>query len=170
MKIGSSLIAILCLSAFGFTSTALAFDFGVGTGCSPIEGVEALSLTNGDTFVGRIGSGAVSGFNKNGKPVDNADGDAYTDSMEECINDALHGYCTTVFGFDTNLTVTFVAFEGKKNQKSQFRVTFDDTSGCATSQCSDHADNDTDGTRDFGGAHGFLADTDCSDYNDNSES
>ncbi len=38
--------------------------------------------------------------------MDNSDGDSLTDSMEACINDALMGYCTTLFGVDIHLGET----------------------------------------------------------------
>jgi len=156
-------IAILA-SALGWSGIASAFDFGVGTGCSAIGGVDATSLSNGDTFIGRIGSTAVSGFNKNGKPADNSDTDAFTNSVEECINDALVGYCTTVLGDDTNfISVTPGATSGKANNKQLFTVVFENIEGCGISQCSDHVDNDSDTFTDY------PKDPQCRDYDDNVE-
>ncbi len=164
------LLATLVVAGFGFAGSASAFNFGTGTGCSPIEGVEAVNLTDGDTFTGRIGRTGVDGFNKNGKDADDADADGFTDSIEECINDALVGYCTLVFSADSNITVVPGTISGARGNKREFTVTFDDTSGCDISQCSDHVDNDTDGQADFGGAIGLPADTDCDDYDDDDES
>ena len=130
--------------------------------------MDATTLSNGDFFIGRIGRNGVTGFNKNGKPVDNSDGDAFTDSMEECINDALQGHCSTVGGTEAGVyDVTPLVLS--KNQQT-FLLEFLDVSGCALTECSDHAENDVDGRRDFGGAHGFLRDLQCSDYDDDDES
>ena len=148
-----------------FVSTASAFDFGSGPGCSPIEGVDATALGIGDTFEGRIGTTAVSGFNKNGKPADNSDTDAFTDSVEECINDALVGFCTTILGNDDAfITVTPGGTQGRNNQQQLFTVVFDDVSNCAVTQCSDRVDNDADTFIDF------PADPECTDYDDDDES
>ena len=164
LRISATLVAIL-FSAFGWSSMASAVDFGVGNGCSAIGGVEATDLTAGDTFMGRIGSTGVSGFNKNGKAADNSDADTFTDSLEECINDALIGYCTTILGDDTNaISVTPLATSGKRNNKQLFEVTFVDVSGCGISQCSDQEDNDTDTFTDY------PDDPECLDYDDDDES
>jgi hypothetical protein len=149
--------------AFGFASPASAFDFGSGPGCSAIEGVLATNLASGDTFTGRIGTTAVSGYNKNGKPADNSDDDAFTDSIEECINDALVGYVTEVFVFDTAaITVVQGPTSGRNDNKQDFTVTFN-TSGFL-SACSDHVDNDNDTFTDY------PADSECTDYSDTDES
>ena len=171
MRTLASLLAVAAIAAFGLAGPASAqTDFGTGPGCSPIEGVLATTLGNGDSFTGRIGTTAVSGFNKNGKAADNSDNDAFTDSVEECINDALIGYCTTVFGDeDSVISVVPGTLSGRNDNKQEFTVTFDDTSVCAVTQCSDHVDNDTDNEIDFGGFDGFPADTNCTDYNDNTE-
>ena len=146
-------------------STASAFDFGDGPGCSALGGVDATALTNGDTFMGRIGTTGVSGFNKNGKPADNSDADAFTNSLEECINDSLVGFCTTILGDDSAfITVTPGATQGRNNQQQWFTVVFEDVSNCAVTQCSDGADNDADTFIDF------PADPECLDYDDNDES
>jgi len=158
-------VFFVTIGIFLVTGTASAFNFGVGSGCSPIEGVLATSLTNGDTFTGRIGTTGVSGFNKNGKPADNSDADLFTDSLEECINDALIGHCTTLLG-DDNAVISVVAgaTSGRNNNKQEFTVTFDDVSGCAVTQCSDQVDNDVDSFTDF------PADPQCTDYSDDNES
>jgi hypothetical protein len=144
---------------------ASALDFGLGNGCSAIGGVEATDLTAGDTFMGRIGTTGVSGFNKNGKPADNSDTDAFTDSLEECINDSLIGYCTTIGGDDSAvISVTPGDISGKRNNKQVFTVTFVDVSGCGISQCSDQEDNDTDTFTDY------PDDPECLDYDDDDES
>ncbi len=149
----------------GFAGKATAFNFGSGPGCSPIEGVDATMLTDGDTFTGRIGTTGVSGVNKNGNPADNSDADAFTDSLEECINDALIGHCTTILGDDTGvISVLPLGTQGKNNNKQQFTVTFLDTSGCAITQCSNQLDDDADTFIDF------PADPECLDYDDDDES
>ncbi len=156
---------VILSSALGWSGMVSAFDFGLGPGCSPIEGVDATALTNGDMFIGRIGATGVSGFNKNGKAADNSDIDAFTDSVEECINDALFGYCTTLLRDDTAfISVTPGATSGKKNNKQLFTVVFVDVSGCDISECSDQADNDADTLTDF------PDDPECLDYDDDDES
>lgn len=162
---GLAKLTILAISTCAWSITASAFDFGIGEGCSAIGGVDATALTNGDTFVGRIGSTGVSGFNKNGRPADNSDNDTFTDSLEECINDALVGYCTTVNGDDTAvISVTPGATLGRNNNKQLFTVTFLDVSGCGISQCSDQEDNDGDTLVDY------PDDPECGDYDDDDES
>ncbi len=162
-------------AGFGFSHTVFAFDFGSGTGCSAIGGIDATALTSGDTFTGRIGATGVSGFNKKNKPVDDTDGDGFTNSLEECINDALVGYCTTITGDDSAaITVIPGATSGRKNNKQEFTVIFEDVSGCGVSQCSDHVDNEAsldlgdEGTSD--GLSDFPADPECDDYDDDDES
>ena len=142
-------------------------------------------------FVGRINRQSVTGVHHKGnnthgpRQLDNDDNDAYVNSMEECINDALHGYCTTLGGDDDILTVVEVDCAdfnlSQRGKQGCFKVTFNfplDQDGdldtfpntCATSECSDHIDNDCDGTADQGGAHGQSRDIDCSDYDDPDES
>ena len=56
----------------------------------------------------------MSGFNKNGKPAEDSDTDAFTDSLEGCINDALVGFCTEIIVDDTGvISVTPGSKEGK---------------------------------------------------------
>ena len=88
---------------------------GTGTGCSAIEHFDATHLVDGDMFIGRINLQSVTGEHHKGKKkdgtdreLDNSDADAYMDSLEECINDALHGYCTTLGGDDDILIVEVV--------------------------------------------------------------
>ena len=140
-------------------------DLGSGPGCSAIEGLNVtLDLVNGNCFTGRIGVPGVTGFNKNGKPVNTTnDGDAFTDSLEECINDALVGYCTTILGDDDGV-IGLAPGSPVGNNQQNFTVTFLDISGCAITQCSDHVDNDLDGATDF------PDDPECTDYDDNNES
>jgi len=173
------------------TGTASATNFGTGPGCSPIEGVNATTLTGrgscvtlscaggptpgndcatdadcgaGDTFTGRIGSTAVSGFNSKGKPADDFDDDGNTDSVEECINDALIGFCTGVKVADAGvISVTPGATLGAKGNKQYFTVEFVDVNGCAVTECSDKVDNDGDGNVDY------PADNECFDYPDDDE-
>lgn len=152
-------IALLCAGS----GTALAADWGTGTGCSAIGDVDVTALANGDTFSGRIGTTAVSGFNKQGVPADDTDADGLTDSMESCINDALYGHCGDIDTVDTGITVTPGATEGNNYNKQWFTVTFVDVSGCAVTACSDHADNDGDLLIDY------PEDPDCADYSDNTE-
>ncbi len=177
MKRFMTLIAICCMGVFGFSQVALAghtgvptdHDLGTGVGCSALEGLDATSIIADDYFVGRIGRNGVDGVNRGGRDVDDFDSDDLTDSMEECINDSLHGYCSAVFNADgSNITLAPLAYAGRNEQQRWFMVTFDGT-GCDTSQCSDHDDNDSDFTRDFGGAHGDPADVGCDDYDDNDE-
>ena len=163
----ATLTAVAALAAFGYAGAAQAVDLGAGPGCSPIENVLATTLNNADFFDGRIGTTGVSGFNKNGNPADNSDIDDFTDSLEECINDALIGFCTTILGDDSAaITVVAGATEGKNNNKQVFTVTFDDASVCAVTQCSDKVDNE--GAPD--GLIDFPDDPECTDYNDNNES
>jgi hypothetical protein len=164
LHITATLVAILS-STFGGSGRAMALDFGIGNGCSAIGGVEATDLTSGDIFVGRIGYPGVSGINKNGKPADNADSDVFTNSVEECINDALVGFCTTINGDDSAvISVTPGATSGKKGNKQLFTVEFLDVSNCSISQCSDQIDNDTDTFTDY------PKDPECLDYDDDDES
>jgi len=180
-------------------------DFGTGPGCSPIEGVDATTLVGsgtcnlgtgfcsndgtvacasdvdclglGDMFTGRIGTTAVNRVNKNNKPADNSDGDQCSDSIEECINDALFGFCTEVFvsdcddvedGITVNSKVTYekLNVEGKKGNKRNFKVTFLDTSECAITECSDQVNNDGLQDSDID----FPDDPQCMDYSDDDES
>jgi len=166
---------LLPITAFVFFSllitlipgSAMALDFGTGPGCSPIEGVLATTIANGDTFTGRIGTTGVSGFNKNGKPADNSDADAFTDSVEECINDALIGFCTTILGNDNAcISVAPGGTSGKNGNKQEFTVTFDVAACCMVTQCSDQVDNE--GAPD--GLIDFPDDPQCTDYDDNDES
>lgn len=148
----------------GFIVPAHAYDFGSGPGCSAIAGVDATRLTAGDTFTGRIGRTGVTGLNPRGKPVDNWDGDAFTNSLEECINDALLGYCTTLYRDDTGvIEVVPGPVEGRRGEQQWFTVTFLDPSACGISQCSNHQDDDGDGFADY------PADPYCRDYDDHSE-
>jgi len=135
---------------------------------SSIEGLDVTTdLANGNCFTGRIATTAVSGVNPNGTPVEDPDGDGFTTSLEECINDALVGFCTTVGGDDTGvISLTPGATSGKKNNKQDFTVTFNNVSGCAVTECSDHVDNEAIGD----GLIDFPNDPECSDYNDNNES
>ena len=97
----------------------------------------------GSSFCGIIGTPGVSGENKNGKPVDNMDTDDFTDSLEMCINDALIGYCTTKLGDDTGVIDLFnEQLLPPNNNKSGFCISFNDTSGCDITECSDHVDNE----------------------------
>ena len=157
----SLVVALLCVG----TGTALAqTSLGVGPGCSAIQDVDATTLTNGDTFIGRIGTTAVSGFNRNGFMADDTDGDGLTDSIESCINDALYGHCGDIDGDDSAaIILTPLETEGKNNNKQWFMVEFVDVSVCGVTECSDHADNDGDLLVDF------PDDLDCENYSDNSE-
>ena len=172
MKKVITLIAIGCLGVFGFTSTAFAgfMNFGVGPGCSPIEHVDATSLVNGDFFSGRISRNAITKQNPRGKAIADPDGDGLTNSLEECINDALIGFCSTLGGNESaNISFTDDGAAPKGNQQL-FTVTFDNVSTCNISECSDHVDNsDADGRIDFGGHKPNLPDLQCTDYNDNNE-
>jgi len=164
LRISATFVAIL-FAAFGWSGMASAFDFGMGNGCSAIGGVEATDLTAGDIFIGRIGTTGVSGFNKNGKAADNSDADTFTDSLEECINDALIGYCTTISGDDSAvISVAPGNTSGNRGNKQSFTVTFLDVSGCGISQCSDQEDNDADSFIDH------PEDPECLDYDDDDES
>ena len=157
--------ALVAMSILGWSITATAFDFGVGEGCSAIGGVDATALGNGDTFVGTIGATAVSGFNPAGKPAGNSDADPFTDSLEECINDSLIGYCTTLAGDDSAvISVEPGQTLGRNGNRQLFTVTFLDVSGCGVSQCSDQEDNDGDTFVDY------PADPECADYDDDDES
>lgn len=165
-RIMIALIAVLCVGGgiFMLTGTSSAFDFGPGPGCSAIEEIDATALTDGDIFMGRIGLAGVTGFNKNGKPADDTDGDGLTDSIEECINDALIGHCGDVDEDDTgDITVLLIGCE-KPHSKCWFTATFSDTSGCAITQCSDHDDNDGDLETDY------PDDPECDSYSDDNES
>jgi hypothetical protein len=85
--------------------------------------------------------------------------------LEECINDALVGYCTTINGDDSaTISVTPGETTGRNGEKQLFQVTFLDVSGCGISQCSDREDNDADTFADY------PNDPDCLDYDDDSES
>jgi len=153
------------------TKTASAQDLGSGPGCSAIEGLNIASLSDNDFFVGIINRVAVLGSNHKGKgSPDNSDTDAFSDSLEMCINDALVGFCSTIFGDDPGCYTLSDQTQVSRNRYS-FKITFLDVAACcATSACSDHVDNDLDGFRDFGGAEGFLMDPECTDYDDNDES
>ncbi|HEX9666270.1 MAG TPA: hypothetical protein VGA95_06885 [Thermodesulfobacteriota bacterium] len=148
----------------------------------------------GSSFCGIIGTPGVTGFNKNGKEVDNMDTDDFTDSLEMCINDALIGYCTTKLGDDNGVIELFnTQLQGPNDNKSGFCISFNDTSGCAITECSDHVDNEpaacvagmcvngggtdgagactVDGDCDPGdGFVDFPNDPQCSDYDDDDES
>ena len=181
-------------------------DFGLGPGCSAIEGVDATTLvgsggtcdkTNGlcddttactsdaacagigsglcngvctndvnvtctadaecaagDMFTGEIGKTAVNRLNKNLKPADNSDTDQCSDSLEECINSSLFGFCTEVLVDDCDDVDTaggpsspLVTYDpgvvtGPQNNRRQFKVTFEDVSGCAITECSDRVENE----------------------------
>ena len=154
----SFVIALLCAGA----GTSLAADLGSGPGCSAIENLDATAISNGDTFTGRIGKTAVSGMNKNGKLADDTDGDGLTDSLEECINDALYGHCGDIDSNDSGkIAVTPGSVEGSKQW---FTVTFVDNSICGITDCSDHADNDLDLLIDY------PNDPQCVNYSDDDES
>ncbi|MDB4285517.1 hypothetical protein N9903_01270 [bacterium] len=161
MVVAIAALFVVC-SAVVLVGTASAYDFGSGTGCSPIEDVDATGITTGDVFVGRIGTTGVSGVNKNGKSADNSDSDGFTDSLEMCINDALYGYCTTLLGDDSAaITVVPLDTAGRNNNKQYFEVTFNSVT-CAITECSDREDNDCDGLYD-------MDDPDCTDYDGTSE-
>lgn len=164
-KVFTTFIVMLFVSGIVLLSakTASAGLIGLGPGCSAIEGLDEATLVDGDSFIGKISCNGVLGTNPNGRPVDTTDdGDQYTDSLEACINDALVGYCSTIGGDESDIyTVALVVQVGNQ---CVFTLTFDDTLGCATSECSDHVDNDLDGFVDF------PADPECSDYDDPNES
>ena len=182
--------ALLCLAAGGASAQT---NFGTGPGCSAIEGLDATTLQAGDSFSGRIGTTGVSGVNKNGGIADGLDEDAFTDSMEECINDALVGYCTDIDRDDTiYIQVDPGATVGENGNQQEFTVTFlDPAASCGVSECSDQVDNDA-GTCDLGNTNACIggpnagsacssdaacadgadygADPDCDNYSDNDES
>ena len=164
--LANTAVLFVTIGIFLVTGTASAqTNFGAGPGCSAIGGVVATDLVNGDSFTGRIGTTGVSGLNKNGKPADNSDTDAFTDSLEECINDALIGFCTEVSVADAGvIDVTPGATTGQNNNQQFFTVVFLDTTGCAVTECSDQVDNDGDLLIDF------PADLQCADYSDTDES
>ena len=127
-------------------------NLGSGPGCSAIEGLDVTTdLVNGNCFTGRIGTTGVSGLNPNGSPAQDSDGDGCTDSLEECINSALVGFCSDVDVDDCNLApgdggedITYTEGDksGMKNNLQQFTATFQDISNCAITQCSDQVDNE----------------------------
>ncbi len=130
--LANTAVLFVTIGIFLVTGTASAqTNFGAGPGCSAIGGVVATDLVNGDSFTGRIGTTGVSGLNKNGKPADNSDTDAFTDSLEECINDALIGFCTEILVDDTGvISVALGPTSGRNGNKQDFTVTFVDVSGC----------------------------------------
>ena len=160
--------------------------YGAGPGCSAIEGILATDLTNVDMFIGRINLGQLrtSGGNHKGKGnFGNSDSDALSDSLEECINDALIGYCGTIGG-DDNTAYSFELWDcgsaglTQRGNQACFKITFEeeawsgrhDGGKCAISECSDHVDNDGSCRADFGGAIGLPPDDGCADYDDDDES
>jgi hypothetical protein len=151
-----------CVSTADCTNDA-SCNLGEGPGCSAVEGVDATTLVIGNCFTGKIGVPGVTGLNKNGKPADNSDTDAFTDSLEACINDALVGFCTTILG-DEDGVIDLDPGDVVGNNQQWFTVTI--LGACGTSQCSDHVDNEIipDGLIDF------PDDPQCTDYNDNDES
>lgn len=103
-------------------------NYGVGPGCSAIEGVDATTIQLGDSFTGRIGHGSVTGYNPQGKPTDDTDLDGLTDSLEECINDALVGYISDIDQDDSAcIVVAPGSDDGHNNQRKYFTVTFSGT-------------------------------------------
>ncbi len=159
------MIMVLGVGISLLTNTAFAqTNFGVGPGCSPIEGVDATTLVNGDFFTGKISCNGVTGLNPNATAANTTDdGDPYLDSLEACINDALVGFCSTINGNESGAYTISTIIPIGKNQ-CFFTLTFSDVSTCGASQCSDNVDNDGDLLVDF------PADPQCADYNDNDES
>ena len=61
-------------------------------------GVLATSITDGQSFEGRFNRTILIDSNHMGQGnATDSDGDAYTDSLELCINNSLNGYCSTIF-------------------------------------------------------------------------
>jgi len=165
--LANTAVLFVTIGIFLVTGTASAQMFlGRGPGCSAIGGVVATDLVDEDSFTGRIGTTGASGFNPKRKAVGDPDGDGFTDSLEECINDSLVGFCTTLNGEDSDvISVVLGAPSGRKNNKQEFTVTFDDVSSCRITQCSDQVDNDGDGD-----GIDFPNDPQCTDYDDDDES
>ena len=164
--LANTAVLFVTIGIFLVTGTASAQMFlGSGPGCSAIGGVNVTDLADGDSFTGRIGTTGVSGVNPAGKPVGDPDEDGFTDSLEECINDSLIGFCTTLNRDDSDfISVAPGATSGRKLNKQEFTVTFDDVSRCGITECSDQVNNDGDTLADF------PADLECTDYDDNDES
>ena len=139
-------------------------DLGSGDGCSAIEGVDATTLVNGNCFTGKIGTTSVSGVNPKGKQPTNSDSDAFTNGLEECLNDSLIGFCTEILVDDTGVIDLIPGMLVKKDKQQFFTVTFLDVSGCGITECSDNVDNDGDTLIDFSG------DPECDDFSDDDES
>jgi len=127
-------------------------NLGIGPGCSAIEGLDVTSdLVNGNCFTGRIGTTGVSGVTPNGSPAQDSDGDGCTDSLEECINSALVGFCSDVDVNDCDEApgdggedITYVqgTKSGSKMNKQEFTATFQDITNCAITQCSNQVDDE----------------------------
>lgn len=174
MKHLTRLGMLLAIGLLVFAGAAVAqVDYGTGPGCSAIGGIEATSIGLGDTFSGVIGTPAVTGFNKNGKPTDDTDADGLTDSLEECINDSLIGYISDIDQDDSACIELSVGSPiGHNGQRSNFTVTFAGTCTAgdpALDGDSCTANTDCDGTTG-GGACTFACTagiSQCSDQIDN---
>jgi len=174
MKQMTRLGMLLAIGLLVFAGAAVAqVDYDTGPGCSAIGGIEATSIGLGDTFSGVIGTPAVTGFNKNGKPTDDSDADGLTDSLEECINDALIGYISDIDQDDSTCIVVAPGDSiGHNGQRKNFTVTFSGTctAGDPTldgDSCT--ANTDCDGTVG-GGVCTFACNpgiSQCSDHVDN---
>jgi hypothetical protein len=142
-------------------------DIGSGRerGCSGIGGVTATDLNDDDCFAGRLSRIAVDNDdNHKGKgDSEDLDDDGISDSMEECINDALIGHCGDVYQDDAgDIDVDNISNFSKN--RTRFDVDFDNTSTlCFVTECSDGIDNDsTEGTD-------YPNDPDCTSYSDDNE-
>jgi len=165
--LANTAVLFVTIGIFLVTGTASAqMDLGSGPGCSAIGGINVTTLSVNDFFTGRIGTTGVSGVNPKGKPVGDPDGDGFTDSLEECINDSLVGFCTTLVGDDSAvIDVQGGITSGKKDNKQEFTVIFLNVDDCDVTQCSDQIDNDG-----AGDGIDFPNDPQCTDYDDDNES
>jgi len=175
------IIAVMFLSA-GILLTAGTANAGhsIPTGCSAIGGVLATSITDGQSFEGIFNRTILIDSNHMGQGnATDSDGDAYTDSLELCINNSLNGYCSTIFTNEAGCyTISdIVSINGNiysatinKNIYSA-KITFNtDNCSCGTSECSDQVDDlTTDGQIDFGGFGSAQPDGGCTDFDDNDE-
>jgi hypothetical protein len=177
------IIAVMFLSA-GILLTAGTANAGhsIPTGCSAIEEVLATSITDGQSFEGIFNRTILIDSNHMGQGnATDSDGDAYTDSLELCINDSLNGYCSTIFTNEAGCyTISdIVSINRNKNIYSattnrhmySATITFNTGScSCGTSECSDQVDNlTTDGQIDFGGFGSAQPDGGCTDFDDDDE-
>ena len=178
MKRVITLIAIACT---GLLLSGVVFAQSP-RGCSEIEGLDATTIDGNLNFEGQISGQSVGCAHHRGKASggpDNGDSDAFSDSLESCINDALFGHVTTLLG-DNDGCFTLVAdCTARRGNIKQFAVNFagscsaglDGTNACQQDSDCDTAPQEGDGVCD----HSTLSDdcnvgvTECSDRVDNTD-